>query len=148
MNYELINQLLSPVAPRQFSNEDDVGISDIIEGLKNFKIFDDGQHFDLPDNYQEPRPVPEHPVPRIIPIKDRYENIHRRNNEKSKFQLFLRCIFPGMEYSPETITNIYNYVFNSNISHSGFGRLKEVKQFFHVFKRRTKIGIDTIYILK
>ena len=145
MNYELITQLLSPVVPRQFPIEEDEDIRELIEGIKHFHIFDNDPHY----NYPEPRPVPEEqPVQVIIPIKDRYENIHRRNNETSNFQLFLQCIFPGMEYSPKTITNIYNYVFNSNITHSGFGRLKVVKQFFHVFKRRTKTGIDTIYILK
>ena len=147
---------LSQINQIRRSRDDSINI--LNQALQNFQIIDNDKHFEFdyipPPSPLTPPPPPRQPIktkPKILKVKQLYDNasnVKKRAIEKNSFQLFMQFIFPGIEYDPQQITNVYNFVFNSNISHKGFGRLLEVKKYFNVIKRRGKKGTETFYVRK
>ena len=139
------------------SRNDSINI--LNQALQNFQLTENDPHFEFdyippPSLWTSPL-LPREPIkkakPKILKVKQLYDNavyVKRRAIEKNSFHLFMQFIFAGIEYAPQQITNVYNFVFNSNISHKGFGRLLEVKKYFNIIKRRGKTVTETFYVRK
>ena len=131
-NQFTINQFQS-LSKRQMNET----IKQITHELEDFSIFpNDSSH-----QYHNFRKNPES-QPKIISTKT------RRNREKRKFGVFLAQILPGRRYSSETLANIYNNIFESDITRQGLGQMKEIKQHFNKIRRKENGINQTFYILK
>lgn len=119
---------------RQKINEAMDQISNVIE---NFNIFHNelnNQYYNFIRNHE--------PQPKIVCTKV------RRKREKHKFGAFLAKIILEKQYSLETLVNIYNNLFYSNIMPQGLGQMIEIKQCFNKTRRKINGTNLTLNILK
>ena len=112
-------------------------IKQITHELEEFSIFQNdssNQYHNFRKNHKSQL--------KIISIKT------RRNREKRNFRAFLAQILPDGHYSSETLVNIYNNLFDSDITRQGLGQMKEIKQCFNKIRRKVNGINQTFYILK